>query len=138
MTGEVFLDTNVVLYALIATPLEPLDRRTRIAEEKLRDGGTISVQVLSEFVDVVSRKRGRDWHIIGEMLEIIESLCGPPIALTADTQKKSVDIAKRYGFRIYDSLILAAAELSGCTTLYTEDMQHGQKIGKVNIVNPFL
>jgi predicted nucleic acid-binding protein len=49
-----------------------------------------------------------------------------------------VDLSRRHSFNIYDSLILAAAMQAGCTTLYTEDMQHGQTIGKLTIVNPFL
>jgi len=50
----------------------------------------------------------------------------------------AVDISARFGYRIYDSLILAAAQQAGCTTVYSEDMQHGQAIGSLTIVNPFL
>jgi len=44
----------------------------------------------------------------------------------------------RYGFRIYDSLIVVSALEAGCTTLYTEDLQHGQVIEGLRIENPFL
>ena len=138
MTSDVFFDTNIVLYALIATPMDPLDRRTEIADRIISNGGVISVQVLSEFIDVVSRKHRKPWQTIGEMLELIHSLCGPVVPLTVDTHAAAVDIARRYGFRIYDSLILAAAQQVGCSTVYTEDMQHGQMVGSVKIVNPFL
>ena len=138
MTSKVFLDTNIVLYAMIATPMAPLDRRTEIAEAIIGNGGAISVQVLSEFVDVASRKHRKPWQTILEMLEVIQSLCNRVVPLTTETHAAAADISKRYGFRIYDSLILATAEEAGCTTLYTEGLQHGQTIGKVRIVNPFL
>ena len=69
---------------------------------------------------------------------MIEELCGRAVPLTAETHTTAVDISKRHGFRIYDSLILAAAMQAGCTTVYSEDMQHGQTVGKLTIVNPFL
>jgi predicted nucleic acid-binding protein len=48
-------------------------------------------------------------------------------------------IAERYGFSFYDSLIISAALESGCNTLYSEDMQHGQLIeNRLKIVNPFV
>jgi predicted nucleic acid-binding protein len=54
------------------------------------------------------------------------------------THDAAVDLCRSHGFNIYDSLILAAAAQAGCTTVYSEDMQHGQKIGNLTIVNPFL
>jgi len=48
------------------------------------------------------------------------------------------DIAKRYSYSYYDSLIISAALEANCDTLYSEDMQNGQIIEKVlRIVNPF-
>jgi predicted nucleic acid-binding protein len=138
MTGKVFLDTNIILYAVIATPMVPLDRRTEISEAIISDGGAISVQVLNEFVDVVFSKHRKPWETIGQMLELIHSLCSPVVPLTAHTHAAAVEISKRYGFRIYDSLILAAADEAGCATVYTEDLQHGQVVGGVTIINPFL
>jgi predicted nucleic acid-binding protein len=71
-------------------------------------------------------------------LEVIDALCGRAISLTAETHAAAINISKRHGYRIYDSLILAAAMQAGCTTLYTEDMQHGQIVDGVRIMNPFL
>jgi predicted nucleic acid-binding protein len=51
---------------------------------------------------------------------------------------KALSIAKRYKFSYWDSLIVAAARNSGCSLLYTEDMQSGQTIEeKLTIINPF-
>ena len=56
---------------------------------------------------------------------------------TSDTVFLALDIAERYGFSFYDSLIVAAAIESKCTTLYSEDMHHSQHIGNLSIKNPF-
>ena len=50
---------------------------------------------------------------------------------------EALDIKSKYGFSYWDSAIVAAAVLQGCDTLYTEDLQHGQSIGDLTIVNPF-
>jgi predicted nucleic acid-binding protein len=138
MTTKAFFDTNVLLYAFDIQRGTALDLRADKAEEIVSHGGVVSVQVLNEFVDVASRKSKLSWEKISDLLQVIETLCGRAIPLTAETHTVAVDISKRYGFRIYDSLILAAALQAGCTTIFTEDMQHGQLIDGVQIVNPFL
>jgi predicted nucleic acid-binding protein len=136
--GKVFLDSNILIYALVSRQGASIDRRAAVAEQKLSEGGSISVQVLNEFCDVLSRKFGLSWMAIDERLEVIATFCGPAIPLTAETQKSAVGISVRYGFRIYDSMILAAAAEGGCGTVYTEDMQQGQVIQGVRIENPFV
>ena len=51
---------------------------------------------------------------------------------------RGLEIQKRYGFGFYDSLILSAALEAGCTRLYSEDLQHGQRIGNLVVESPFL
>jgi predicted nucleic acid-binding protein len=138
MTTNVFFDTNVLVYAMGLRAGRPLDTRSETAEELVSRGGLVSVQVLNEFVDVASRKMKRNWETIAEYLEVIETLCGKALPLTAEMHGMAVEISRRHGYRIYDSLIVAAAMQAGCTTLYTEDMQHGFTTGKLTIVNPFL
>jgi predicted nucleic acid-binding protein len=58
--------------------------------------------------------------------------------VTIETHDEALDITRRYGFSIYDSGIVAAAAGAGCTTLYSEDLQDGQRIGPdLTITNPF-
>lgn len=133
MSGDKhFFDTNVVLYLLSADQAKA-DR----AEELLAEGGIISVQVLNEFATVASRKLGMSWPEIREVLDQVRavSIVEP---LSAETHEHGLVVAERYGLSLYDSLIVAAALLSGCSTLYSEDMQHGQIIeGQLTICNPF-
>jgi predicted nucleic acid-binding protein len=59
--------------------------------------------------------------------------------VTVDTHDRGLDIAERFGFSLYDSMIVSSALESGCTVLYSEDMQHGQKIdAQLVVLNPFL
>lgn len=138
MTSKAFFDTDVLLYALVLQVGASRDLRADKAEEILCQGGVVSVQVLNEFADVLSRKFKLSWEKIGNLLETVGAICGPALPLTAEAQRAAVDISSRYGYRIYDSFILATAMDSGCTIVYSEDMQHGQIIEGLRIVNPFL
>ena len=57
---------------------------------------------------------------------------------TAALYQSAVSFQSRYGFSFYDSLIVAAALEAGCTRLYSEDLQHGQQIQRLTILNPFV
>jgi predicted nucleic acid-binding protein len=131
-SGDVFFDTNVVLYLLSADPAKA-DR----AEELLASGGAISVQVLNEFVAVATRKLHMSWIEIREVLAQVRAVCVVK-PLTIETHERALQIAERYGLSIYDALILSAALLADCTTLLSEDMQDGQVIERqLTICNPF-
>ena len=130
--GEDFFDTNVLLYLLSADTAKA-DR----AEELLAVGGTISVQVLNEFVAVASRKLRMPWTEIREVLAQIRAVCAVE-PITIETHDRALQIAERYGLSIYDSLIVAAALMAGCKALHSEDMQDGQVIERqLTIRNPF-
>jgi predicted nucleic acid-binding protein len=131
--GDEFFDTNVVLYLLSADAAKA-DR----AEELLALGGTISVQVLTEFAAVASRKLRMPWTEVREVLAQVRAVC-EVAPLTIETHDRALHVASRYGLSIYDAQIVAAALLAGCKTLHSEDMQHGQVIERqLTIRNPFL
>lgn len=132
MNGKPFLDTNVILYAF-----QKGDPRSEAAETLLTEGGTISVQVLNEFVAVVRRRLNKNWEEVRRALSILRVFCPEPVPLTIETHERAVQLAERYGYSIYDSLIIAAALRSGATTLFSEDMRDGQKIDGLTIRNPF-
>ena len=130
--GEAFFDTNVLLYLLSADTAKA-DR----AEELLATGGTISVQVLNEFVAVASRKLRMSWIEVHEVLAQIRAVCAVQ-PVTIETHDRAMRIAQRHGSSIYDSLIVSAALAAGCKTLYSEDLQVGQVIERqLTIRNPF-
>lgn len=138
MNDKIFFDTNILVYALGGKTGSTPDSRIEVARQLVISGGVTSVQVLNEFVQVCRRKAKLSWDRIVESLEVIKVLSGRAIPITMETHESAVDISRRYGFNIYDSLILAAAAEAGCTTLYTEDLQHGQVVEGVRVENPFL
>jgi predicted nucleic acid-binding protein len=124
-------DTSVLLYAV-----KPADPRAERARRLLADGGIISVQALNEFTNVARRKLGQPWGEINEKLGAVRALCEVK-PLTVAIHQRALALAERYGYQIYDALHLASALESGCSILYTEDMQHGQRIEGLTIRNPF-
>lgn len=132
MSDKPFFDTNVILYAF-----REGDRRSLIAEELLSKGGVLSVQVLNEFVSVARRKLHRNWAEVRQALKVLRVFCPEPIPLTVEIHERALQLAEKYGYSIYDSLVIAAALDAGATTLYSEDMQHGQEMEGLAIRDPF-
>ncbi len=128
----VFLDTNVLIYLLSADPL-----KADQAEAVVRPGSLVSVQVLNEMTNIMRRKLAMSWEEINDVITIIRSICTIE-SLTIGTHDRGRLIAKRYGFSVYDSMIVASALLAGCKILYSEDMQHDQLLDQqLRVCNPF-
>lgn len=126
-----FFDTNVVLYLTGRDPAK-IDVSTKL----IGGGGTISVQVLNETVRVLRHKFGFSWEETREFVASLRVKCEiVPISLA--THERGLALAERYGFNVYDSMIVAAAHLAGCKTLYSEDMHDGLVIDGLTIRNPY-
>ncbi|MBM1174762.1 PIN domain-containing protein [Microvirga arabica] len=132
MSAKPFLDTNVILY-LLSEDVAKADH----AEALLSQSGTVSVQVLNEAANVMTRKLRMDLDEISGFLTGVRHFCDV-VPLTVDTHDDALAIARRYGFSIYDSLIIAAAIAAKSEVLYSEDLQSGQQLGgRLTIINPF-
>ena len=115
---KAFIDTNVLIYWV--------DDSTRadVVEQLLAQQAVISVQVLNEFANVLRKKRAMP------MLDV-EALCTTLIDncdvldLSVRTHQTALALMARYQLSVYDANIVAAAALSDCAVLYTEDMQDG-------------
>jgi len=130
MSAE-FADTNVVLYLLDD------GAKAERAEEILGQGPRVSVQVLNEALVNCRRKAGLSWEDTGAFLESIKSLC-PVEDLTVQTHQVGRALAEKYQLSVYDAMIVSAALIAGCTTLWTEDMHDGLLIeDQLRVVNPF-
>lgn len=126
-----FFDTNVILYLLDEGP------KAEIAASLLAEGGMISVQVLNEALVNCIRKARMSWQEAGDFLAGIRQLC-QTTDLTAEIHDIGLALGERYGFSVYDAMIVSAALRSGCDRLYSEDMQNGLLVeGRLRIVNPF-
>jgi predicted nucleic acid-binding protein len=131
VSATAFFDSNILLY-IVSNDLPKKQR----AAELLATGGTISVQVLDEFASVAIRKLGRSLNETRAKLYDIREVCTVRVADIA-THEHGLDIAERYRFSIYDSMLIAAALQAKCTTFYTEDLHQGQRIEGLTIRNPF-
>jgi predicted nucleic acid-binding protein len=130
MSADAFLDTNILVYATLTD-----DPR---ATTLLAEGGVISVQVLNEFAAVARRKLKRTWPEIHTALDAFRALCPDIRPITLATHTEALRIAERDGLSFYDALIVVSALKAACTTLMTEDMQHGRLIAdRLRIHNPF-
>ena len=134
---EVFLDTNVLLYAALGRD-HAGHRWDRAREIALTADYCTSGQVLAEFYNIATRKgapplspdKAREWVRV-----IAMKPCQP---ITSEVVVAGIDLAHRYQLSYWDGAIIAAAERLGARVLYSEDLNHGQTYGSVRVENPFL
>lgn len=127
-----FFDSNIIVYSA-----SPDDRRAEVAEQLLRRGGWISVQVLNEVASVAKRKMALTWPELTALLDDLQSGLRV-LDLTSSVHRRGLALAERHGLAIYDAMIVAAALEAGCDTLYSEDMHDGLVVdGRLTVANPF-
>lgn len=136
MSVEVFIDTNVIVYAVDTT--RGAAHKRQIARKILRDGSFgISTQVLQEFYVTATKKLKRPLSL-STAARWVEQLCRAElVALDASLIKLAIAYSHRYQISYWDAAIIAAAEALEAKTIVSEDLNHGQVYGTVKVVNPF-
>jgi predicted nucleic acid-binding protein len=131
MAGS-FFDSNVLLY------LASADRaKAQRAEDLVRGGGVVSVQVLNEIANVTRRKLGWSWDDVDGFLAALKPLL-TITALDQSTHEQGLDLARRYNVSVYDAMIAAAVLQAECATLWSEDLHHGLVLDqRLRVQNPF-
>lgn len=134
MQDKVFLDTNILLYAFSTKNEE----KHSIAKNLVLSNAVISVQVINEVTVNLLKKFNFNEEQVQQFLQ--SSYNRYEISeLNYETFSKASNVRKNHLLSYYDSVIVAAALLSNCTTLYSEDMHHELIIEKqLKIINPFL
>lgn len=134
---SVFLDTNILIYAILHQPGEEA-KRDRARELLRRTDVVLSVQTLNEFTfRATNPKRGRAISL-DEAVKYVSVFRRFPVQdLTLDIYDEATRIHRSGRFSWWDALIVAAARAQGCDILYSEDMQDGRIIDRLRIVNPF-
>ena len=137
MSAEVFVDTNVLVYAHD----EAANEKRRIAAGLLQAlwdtrAGRLSTQVLHEFYVTVTRKLKKP-VARRDARAIVQTYSAWVVAATPDDMSKAFEIEDEARLSFWDALIVASASNSGAKRLVTEDLSHGQIISGVEIVNPF-
>lgn len=136
MTDKVFVDTNIWVYLYYIEDIS----KNGIADKLITDNFeniVISTQILNELYSVLSKKAVNAKGRINDV--IFETIANFNVAdISAFDVIKAMEIKDKYGFSYWDSLVIASALESGCSILYSEDMQHNQLIEKsLKIINPF-
>jgi predicted nucleic acid-binding protein len=138
MTARVFVDTNVLIYQL--------DQREPDKQVRARDwldylwavhAGRTSFQVLQEFYVTATRKLepGLDPEAARKMVRALWAW--QPVAVNERLFAVAWSIQDRFRLSWWDALIVSAARSAECPYLLTEDLQHGQDLGGVRVINPF-
>lgn len=136
MNVRAFFDTDVLVYAAVgAGKDEPKRKRAMDLVESI-DFGT-SAQVLQEFFVTVVKKAPRPISA-AQALEWIEQWTAFPCQpIDHQLVRIAIEQSERFAVSYWDAAILAAAEALGTDTVYSEDLSHGQRYGRVRVVNPF-
>jgi predicted nucleic acid-binding protein len=131
MNGRSFVDSNIAIYAL-----DPISFKGETAIAILQQRPIISTQVVMETLNVVIKKLkfSRTNAFKHARFLLHNSVC---TAISKSTLELSFEIASKYDYSHWDCLIIASALEADCNTLYSEDLQDGQKIGQLTIHNPF-
>lgn len=138
MSVENFIDSNVIVYLFDETNTAKRLRAEQLVQWSLEHGtGCISYQVVQETLNVVTRKLGVTPESVQRLFDdVLVPLW--QVNPTRSLYRRGLSIQSRYAFSFYDALIVAATLEAGCKRLYTEDMQHGQRIQNLTIQNPFV
>jgi predicted nucleic acid-binding protein len=98
--------------------------RADVVEQLLAQQAVISVQVLNEFANVLRKKRAMPLPDVEALCTTLIDTCDV-LDVSVRTHQTALALMARYQLSVYDANIVAAAALSDCAVLYTEDMQDG-------------
>ncbi len=139
MTVTVFVDTNVLVYARDRTD-ESKHRRAVEWLAALWDerAGRLSWQVLQEYYVTVTRKLDPPRDMNDAREDVVSLVTWKPLPVDLQVVDGAWAIQDRFGLSWWDALIVAAAQAGDCTLLLTEDLQDGQDLDGVTVVDPFV
>ena len=136
MTAPVFVDTNVLLYAMdTADAAKHRAASAWRAELWKSRRGRLSYQVLQEFYVQAVRKNPQAAE--KAEAEVRDPFAWDPVVVDAAVLEAAWRLRKRFGLSFWDALIVGAARAAGCAHLLTEDLPHGQDLDGVRVVSPF-
>jgi predicted nucleic acid-binding protein len=136
MSARSFFDTNVLVYADDkATPAKQRRALDLLAEHRRARTGVVSLQVLQEYFVTVTRKLRVDPEIARRKVELLAEfdVATPEVSDIL----AAIDLHRLHRFSFWDALVLRSAKQTGCSVLFSEDLQQAREIDGIRIVNPF-
>lgn len=137
MSDNVLIDTNVWVYLYALNQPAKREKAQQLIERSFQNI-VVSSQILGELYHVLTRKGLQDPVTAREI--VAETVGAFPVSeIGAEHVLEAMSLHQHYGYSYWDSLVIATALLNGCSSIYSEDMQHGQVLEeKVQIINPFI
>jgi predicted nucleic acid-binding protein len=136
MSARSFLDTNVLLYTdAVDAPAKHRRALDLLAEQRRARTGVVSLQVLQEYFVAATRKLAVDAAVARRKVELFANY--HLVVLDVEDVLAAIDLHRLRQISFWDALVVRAAKEGGCSVLYSEDLQHGQSVDGVRIVNPF-
>lgn len=135
--SRAFFDTNILVYADDSGEPAKRSRALELIEtHRQKRTGVVSIQVLQEYYVTATGKYGIDPALAKSKVEVFSrfQVVEPSIADVL----AAIDLHRLTHLSFWDALIIRSAKQGGCSVLLTEDMQHGQVIDGVRVVNPFM
>ncbi|WP_061214764.1 PIN domain-containing protein [Syntrophomonas wolfei] len=136
--GRQFIDTNILVYAYDCSAGNKYEKARNLLinlwEEK---NGCLSIQVLQEFYVIVTRKL-KNPISAQQAANVIENYDQWPLhSPNVEDLLEAINIQKQEHISFWDSLIIRSAQRLGCTCIWTEDLNNGQKYGGILVKSPF-
>jgi predicted nucleic acid-binding protein len=140
MSDRFFLDTNIFVYSFDHSA----PKKSQISAQLIRQAlttqkGVISYQVVQEFFNVALKRFSQPMHA-ADAEQYLSTVFRPLLGVHSSQALyvEAVHLHAQSGISWYDSLIVSAAIQARCDLLYTEDLQHGQRFGSLQVRNPFV
>jgi predicted nucleic acid-binding protein len=138
MTGPCFVDTNVLVYSRDRSEKKKQPLADAWRQALWRTGkGRLSIQVLNEYYQVVTRKLSPGLPRADARAELRDLWHWQPIPLNQAVIEAAYDAEDRWSLSYWDALIVAAAMHAECEVLLSEDLSAGQVYDGLQVVNPF-
>jgi len=138
MSDRIFLDTNVLVYAIETGGPHP-EKSAAARVLARRDDVCLSTQVLGEFYRAVTSRRRAEPLTHDEAVAWVQLWKRHDVrAVTLPHVDLALELTGRYQVSYYDALVVAAAQLAGCVVVFSEDLNAGQEYSGVRVENPFL
>jgi predicted nucleic acid-binding protein len=140
MSGRFFLDTNIFVYSFDLSSAAKARKATELIREALStQKGVISYQVVQEFFNVALRRFSQPMQT-ADAEQYLSTVFRPLLAIHSSQAlyAEALHLHAQSGLSWYDALIVSGANQARCDLLFTEDLQHGQRFGTLQVRNPFL
>jgi len=140
MSDRFFIDTNIFAYTFDEKAPKKAQRSLQLIREAVDTGrGIVSYLVVQEFFNLALRRFPQPMNS-ADAEQYLMTVFRPLLAIHSSSALyiEGLRIAGKYRLSWYDCLIVSAALQGECSVLYSEDLQHGQKIENLRIENPFI